>query len=175
MPILHSPKHHVALLLLWGVACVWAFFGRSDLAFQVAYQALPISALVVPIVIGHLGALIYGSASKASQSSPRPHITALILLAAIAYGLCVVVLARVLEIPWRQAKFGDPVLSLGRSAAEGFFLVWLATGVTTALVLRAVPRNTKASSFGAAALAMLCAAGLTYLTVGLSSLVEWRA
>ncbi len=177
MQSLSSPSVLIAVLASWLVACVVMPFARSDLAFGFVYFVLPWSAFIVPIVVGQLAARLYYY-----TSSPQPTVMpsrfrsiALVFMAGIAYLLCVAVLSRLLEIPWRQAKFGDPVLSLGRSAAQAFVIAALATGTAVLLVLRAVPRASVAARLGVAALGMLAFACLAYVCVGASSLVAWRA
>ena len=171
-----SPKPLAAIMVAWSVACVIAFFAESRLTFGFAYFVLPLSAFVIPLVVGALTASVLvrrqpnlGSANGALGKSVVAGV-----LGVAGYLLCFAVLARLLEIPWRNAKFGDPVLNLGASTAQ-FFVVLAALVLGAALLLlRGVPRRSWPASVAAACVGMVLFAGTLYLLVGISPLTQWR-
>jgi hypothetical protein len=177
MQVHPMPNLAIASLAAWAFACAVAFFGQSDLSFSFAYFVLPFSAYLVPILVSLLAANFYGRSFHASCKVGSAKIQAMTsaLLACISYIVCVVVLSRLLEIPWRQAKFGDPVLSLGLSSAGFYAFVVALFASLTVVVLRQVPKNSKTARVCVCSLAMLGFSSAAYLLVCLSPLVEWRS
>ncbi|OYU25296.1 MAG: hypothetical protein CFE41_22150 [Burkholderiales bacterium PBB2] len=174
---LDSPKALaalLALLALWLLACVAVFHAKSDFAFGFMYFALPVSALLVPLAVGRVAFKLNRDVGASVETSPGYWEVAAFILAALAYVVCGFVLNRLLEIPWRQAKFGDPVLSLGHSAALFFALVALTLGSAAWLVLHKAPARSRAAAFCSAALAMLGFACVAYAAVGASPFALWR-
>jgi uncharacterized membrane protein len=170
-----SPQALAVLLALWFLACVAAYVSKSDLVFQFSYFVLPLSALLVPLAVGRVAYRINRKNGSPTKDASGPRKLAALGLASLSYLVCALLLNRLLEIPWGQAKFGDPVLSLGYSAAQFFGLIVVSLAATAALILYKAPRQSRPAAYAAAALAMLGFACLAYAAVGVSPFAQWRA
>jgi hypothetical protein len=169
-----SMRALVTLLALWLLTCVAAYFATSDLGFHLTYFVLPASALFVPLAVGH-AAYKFSRGAGESRSTPGKAVElAALALAVLSYVACIVVLNRILELPWHHVKFGDSVLSLGRSAAQFFALVALSLSAAAAIVWRNCPSKSRPRAFCSSALAMLGFACFAYAAIGASPLTEWR-
>lgn len=173
-----SPSLLKTLLGAWLVSCVVAAGVSTDLVFSFAYFVLPLSALVVPALVAALAVQV-----RRAQVSPPLHVAARALAAEltsyallpIAYVMSFAVLARLLEIPWRRAKFGGESLDLGLSAAGVFSLAAMSVVGLALISLRRLQPGSRAWSAATASIAMLSFASLLYFSVGVSPLVNWRA
>jgi hypothetical protein len=167
-----------ALLVAWLLACVVAAAVNTDLVFSFAYFVLPESALVVPALVAALAVQV-----RRAHIFPPQHVSARALAAEltsyallpIAYLMSVAVLARLLEIPWRLAKFGAESLDLGLSAAGVFTLAAVSVVGFALISLRRLQPGSRAWAAATASIAMLSFASLLYFVVGVSPLVQWRA
>jgi len=165
----------LALLGAWLVACAFAFLSASDLALLIGYYALPFSPFLVPLVIGRLAAKTnWGIASNPAENSSLVQACAG-LTAAVSYLLTLAVIGRLLEIPWRQAKFDDPVLSLGFAAAQLYLVFAAAVACSAFLIVKFSSEESRSGQYGKASLGMLAFGSVSYLLVGLSPFVSWRA
>lgn len=167
-----------AILGGWLIACVVAASVNTDPVFNFAYFVLPASALVVPALVATLAVQV-----RRAQVSPHEHVSPRALVAEltsfallpIAYLMSFAVLARLLEIPWRRAKFGGESLDLGLSAA-GLYSVAAASVVTLSVIsMRRLQPGSRAWAAATASIAMLSFASLAYFVIGVSPLVQWRA
>jgi uncharacterized membrane protein len=170
-----SPQALAVLLALWLLACVAAYLSKSDLVMQFSYVVLPLSALLVPLAVGRVAYKVNRKSGSPVKDASKPWELAALGLASLSYLVCAVVLSRLLEIPWRQAKFGDPVLSLGYSAAQFFCLIAVSLASAAALLLYKTPKQSRPTAYASAALAMLGFACLAYAAIGVSPFAQWRA
>lgn len=174
MTIHLSPRLLIAFLAVWATLCVACYALRSELAFIFAYFILPTSALVVPLVIAALSIHTYRSRSPDLIRSLNWSITNIpfFLLASIAYLLSYLGLARLLEIPWRQAKFGES-LDLGVAASSLFLTTVVVVLGASLLALRYA--QSRSANAAAASIGMLSFTLIVFIIVASSPLVQWRA
>lgn len=136
------PALPVTFLVVWVLACVFAFyFASSTAVFVFSYFVLPFSAFIVPLCIAHASCRLVGFGETSTKV--HPHSIGLSLTAAIvgvaAYGLSATVVGRFLELPWRVGKFGDTSLTLGKSAAEFFSFAAVLVALSAFALLRVAP------------------------------------
>lgn len=178
------PTTLLAILATWAAFCVAAVLvPTAPLIFEISYYVLWFSAFPIPLLIGSLAthcakAENPSSAAVKLSKQVRPKSVLISLAAAVVgvfgYLLCFAVLSRLLEIPWRAAKFGESTLDLGVSAAQTFTVCASVVFVMALALFRNVPRNSQAANYAAAAMGMIAFASVLYLAFGLSPLVEWR-
>ena len=173
-----SPTLLKTLLGAWLVACAVAAGVNTDLVFSFAYFVLPASALLVPVLVATLAVQVrqaHVSAPQLVSARAIPaELTAYALLP-IAYLMSFAVLARLMEIPWRRAKFVGESLDLGLSAAGVFSLAAVSVIGLALISLRRLQPRSRAWAAATASIAMLSFACLLYFVVGVSPLVQWRA
>jgi hypothetical protein len=174
-----SPKPLKTLLCAWLLACMVATVVNTDVVFGFAYFVLPASALVVPVLVAALAVQVLRARASpkplvAPRSSVAAELTSYALLP-IAYLMSFAVLARLLEIPWRRAKFGGESLDLGLPAAAVFSLAAVSVAGIALVSLRRLQPRSRGWAAATASIAMLLFASLLYLAVGVSPLVQWRA
>ena len=171
---LDAPLPLLLLLLVWLLLTVASFYATSPTVAVLANTTQTIAAFLLPALIGR--AAFIAARPPASRVVPAPAPLGLLswLLMAVAYNLCVLVLLRVLEIPWRNFKFNDPVLSLGISAAQTYAVAALATAGVCVAVARASPAPSRTRSVCVAALAMVVFGSGIDAIVGTTPFVEWR-
>ena len=170
------PKTLTAILVVWVVAVAGAIAIKTDLAFMFAYYVLPFSALVVPLIVGAIAVQSWPARySGGSDIADRKAATvAAVASAFMAYLLAYAVLARMLEIPWRLAKFGDGTLSLGFTAATLYGVAALAVFAVALFLLPRVRWRSRAWQGVIASIGMLAFSSALYFCVGISPLVQWR-
>ena len=161
-----SPRFLIAVLAFWFLACITAYVSRSTLIFEFAYFILPFSALI----------RIFRSYRPERHSPPQRKLltVATYVLRGMSYIFSFAILARLLEIPWRRAKFGEP-LDLGGSTAILLFVASASIMGASYLLFQKLHPDSREAPIVVAGIGMVAFAMLLYVALGISPLVQWRA
>ena len=169
-------RFYAILFSILAIGCVASYFVRNRETERAAFLFLSFSILALPAVAGLFGSA-FGSRHETAlyqALTSRAHSIVASACAAVSYALCVAVLARALEIPWRHIKFGTASLTLGRTSALTFALLSL----LIAGLLIPIARNPTASGSAAktamAGLTMQSLAVTIYAVIGLSPFAIWH-
>ena len=171
-----SPRFLIAVLAFWFLACITAYVSRSTLIFEFAYFILPFSALLIPLIVGALVIRIFRSYRPERHSPPQRKLltVATYVLRGMSYIFSFAILARLLEIPWRRAKFGEP-LDLGGSTAILIFVASASIMGASYLLFQKLHPDSREAPIVVAGIGMVAFAMLLYVALGISPLVHWRA
>lgn len=165
----------IASVVAWAALCVVSYISSSTLAFEFSYFVLPFSSMAIPAVIASLAMRAYENWASNTDVAPNRSSGSIAsyMLASVAYLLSWLGLARLPEIPWRKAKFGES-LDLGTAGVAMFFAVTILFIGASLLSLRAAPRNSRRAKAAIASVGMLTFVAGLFALVASTPLVQWR-